>query len=150
MGVSGQRHAPAALLPPGKGPPGKGPPVPGGWVGPRAGLDTEARGKILCPCRGSNPDRPVVQTVVRHCTDWANPALPCMSRWLLYLAPDDDPLMAETYSAVFMILCITSVGVKWRNCSVTDQMMDYLTGSAPLCVPVDVLGNVQSWAWLIN
>jgi hypothetical protein len=33
----------------------------GGWVGPRAGLDTEATGKILCPCRGSNPDRPVVQ-----------------------------------------------------------------------------------------
>jgi hypothetical protein len=30
-------------------------------MGPRAGLDTEARGKILCPCRGSNPDRPVVQ-----------------------------------------------------------------------------------------
>jgi hypothetical protein len=23
----------------------------GGWVGPRAGLDTEDRGKILCPCR---------------------------------------------------------------------------------------------------
>jgi hypothetical protein len=35
-------------------------------VGPRAGLDTEARGKFLCPCRGSNPDRPVVQPVVRH------------------------------------------------------------------------------------
>jgi hypothetical protein len=32
----------------------------------RAGLDTEAREKkILCPCRGSNPDRPVVQSV-RH------------------------------------------------------------------------------------
>jgi hypothetical protein len=29
-----------------------------GWVGPRAGLDAEARRKILCPCRGSNPDRP--------------------------------------------------------------------------------------------
>jgi hypothetical protein len=27
----------------------------GGWVGPRAGLDTEARGKILCPRRGFNP-----------------------------------------------------------------------------------------------
>jgi hypothetical protein len=38
----------------------------GGWVSPRAGLDTEARGKILCPCQGSNPDRPVVQPVVRH------------------------------------------------------------------------------------
>jgi hypothetical protein len=42
-------------------PPGKGPPVPighEGWVGPRAGLDTEARRKILCLCRGSNRDRP--------------------------------------------------------------------------------------------
>jgi hypothetical protein len=43
----------------------------GGWVGPRAGLDTEDRGKILCPRRGSNPDRPVVQPVVRHYTAWA-------------------------------------------------------------------------------
>jgi hypothetical protein len=41
----------------------------GDWVGPRAGLDTEVRGKILCPCRGSNLDRPVVQYVVRHYTD---------------------------------------------------------------------------------
>jgi hypothetical protein len=40
MGVSGQRHAPAALLPPGKGP---GTNCTGGWVGPRAGLDTEAK-----------------------------------------------------------------------------------------------------------
>jgi hypothetical protein len=31
----------------------------GGWVGHRGSLDTEARGKILCLCRGSNPDRPV-------------------------------------------------------------------------------------------
>jgi hypothetical protein len=30
----------------------------GGWVGPRAGLDTKAKRKILCPCRGSNTDRP--------------------------------------------------------------------------------------------
>jgi hypothetical protein len=40
----------------------------GGWVGPRAGLDTEAIGKILYPRRESNPDRPVVQPVVRHYT----------------------------------------------------------------------------------
>jgi hypothetical protein len=30
-----------------------------GWVGLRAGLDTEARGEIRCFCRGSNPIRPV-------------------------------------------------------------------------------------------
>jgi hypothetical protein len=40
----------------------------GGWVGPRAGLDTEVRGKIFCPRRESNPDRPVVKPVVRHYT----------------------------------------------------------------------------------
>jgi hypothetical protein len=42
---------------------GKDPPPPvnwtEGWVGPRASLDAEARGKILCLCRGPNPGRPV-------------------------------------------------------------------------------------------
>jgi hypothetical protein len=37
----------------------------GGWVDTRAGLDTEATGKIICICR----DRTlVVQSVVRHYT----------------------------------------------------------------------------------
>jgi hypothetical protein len=65
-GVSGQRHATAAFCP-GERTPGTH--CTGGWVGPRAGLDTEVRGKILCPCRGSNLDRPVIQSVVRHYTD---------------------------------------------------------------------------------
>jgi hypothetical protein len=39
-----------------------------GWVGPRACLDTEARGKVLCLCRKLNPSRPVVWSVVRHYT----------------------------------------------------------------------------------
>jgi hypothetical protein len=51
MGVSGQRHAPAALYPLGKSP---GTHWIGGWVGLRAGLDAGAGRKILCPCRGSN------------------------------------------------------------------------------------------------
>jgi hypothetical protein len=63
---------PGRALPPGERIPGTH--CTGGWVGPRAGLDTEARRKILCPCRGSNPDRTVVQPVVRHYTAWANPA----------------------------------------------------------------------------
>jgi hypothetical protein len=31
----------------------------GGWVGPRAGLDAMEKGKNPCPCRESNPSRPV-------------------------------------------------------------------------------------------
>jgi hypothetical protein len=56
MGVSGQHHAPATLYPRGKDP---GTHWIGGWVGLRAVLDAEARGKILCLYRGSIPGRPV-------------------------------------------------------------------------------------------
>jgi hypothetical protein len=45
MGVSGQRHAPAALYPRERTP---GTHWIGGWMGPRAGLDAGARRKILC------------------------------------------------------------------------------------------------------
>jgi hypothetical protein len=55
MGVSGQCHAPATLYPRGKDP---WYPLDRRLVGPRAGLDAGARRKILCPCRGLNPDRP--------------------------------------------------------------------------------------------
>jgi hypothetical protein len=67
MGVSGQRHAPVNPVNPVN--PGERTPGThwiGGWVGP--GLDAGARRKILCPCRGSNLDRPIVQPVVRHHT----------------------------------------------------------------------------------
>jgi hypothetical protein len=46
MGVSGQHHAPAALYPRERTP---GTHCTGGWVGPRAGLDTEATGKSFAP-----------------------------------------------------------------------------------------------------
>jgi hypothetical protein len=36
------------------------------WVGFRADLDTEARGKILCPCRDQTS---VAQFIVSHYTD---------------------------------------------------------------------------------
>jgi hypothetical protein len=65
-GVSGQRHAPAALYPRERT---SGTHCTGGWVGPRTGLDTEARGKILHLCRGSNLGSPVDQPVARHYTD---------------------------------------------------------------------------------
>jgi hypothetical protein len=71
MGVSGQCPVPAVFC--------HGERTPsthctGGWVGLRAGLDTEVGGKILCPCQGLNPDRLVVQSIVRHYTDRATPA----------------------------------------------------------------------------
>jgi hypothetical protein len=62
MGVSGQRHAPAALLPP----------VPivqeAGWA-PEPVWTQRLEEKSFRLCRGSNPDRSVVQPVVRHYTD---------------------------------------------------------------------------------
>jgi hypothetical protein len=44
----------------------------GVWVGPRAGLETETRRKIICLCRRSNPCRPVRS---QSLYDWATPAL---------------------------------------------------------------------------
>jgi hypothetical protein len=70
-GGSGQRQAPAALYPRERTPRTH---CTGGWMGPRAGLDTEGRGKILCLCWGSNLDRPVLQSLARYYTDWATPA----------------------------------------------------------------------------
>jgi hypothetical protein len=72
MGVSGHRHAPAALLPP-----GKGPPVPivqeAGWA-PEPVWTQRSEEKFFAPRRASNLDRPVVKPVVRHYTAWATPA----------------------------------------------------------------------------
>jgi hypothetical protein len=51
MGVSGQCHAQPHFTPRNR------PPVSVGCVGLRAGLDAEARGKILCFCQGSNCGR---------------------------------------------------------------------------------------------
>jgi hypothetical protein len=64
--VSGQRHAPAALLPP-----GKGPPVPivqeAEWA-PEPVWTQRLEEKSFAPAGDLNPDRPVVQPVVRHYT----------------------------------------------------------------------------------
>jgi hypothetical protein len=67
MGLSGQRHAPVALLAP----------VPivqeAAWA-PEPVWTQRLEEKSFAPAGDRNPDRPVVQPVVRHYTDWANPA----------------------------------------------------------------------------
>jgi hypothetical protein len=51
-GMSGQSNAPAAFYPGEKTP---GTNCTGGWVGPRAGLDTEVRGKNPLPLLAIEP-----------------------------------------------------------------------------------------------
>jgi hypothetical protein len=98
--LDGVSHAPAALYPQGKDPDTH---CTGGWVGLRAGLDTEVREKILCPCRGSNLDSPVVQSVVRHYTDWATPA-------------PKDLVGHRTELISSTVNCTTEIEtVQWRN-----------------------------------
>jgi hypothetical protein len=74
-------------------------------VGPRAGLDTEDRGKILCPCRGSNPDRPVVQPVVRHYTAWTNPAPRCLYKDILIL----NEIWVQDFFIFLYALCLVEI-----------------------------------------
>jgi hypothetical protein len=66
-GVSGQRHALAALYPS-----GKGPPVPigqeAGWA-PESVWTQRLEEKSFCLCRGSNVNCLVVHSEFRHCTD---------------------------------------------------------------------------------
>jgi hypothetical protein len=67
MEVSGQLHAPAALLP-GKETPTQPPPD---CVDTRIGLDVLGRIDISWACRESNPDFSIIQLVARRCTDCA-------------------------------------------------------------------------------
>jgi hypothetical protein len=57
--------------------PGKGPPVPtvqeAGWA-PEPVWTQRLKEKSFHLCQGSNPDRPVVQSVIRHYTDRRTPA----------------------------------------------------------------------------
>jgi hypothetical protein len=69
----------------------------GGWMGPRAGLDTEARRaiKMLCLCRGSSHDRPVVQSVVR--------AVPWLRRLVAGLPPWGPGFAHGSIQVVFVV-----------------------------------------------
>jgi hypothetical protein len=48
----------------------------GGWLGPRAGLDTVVNRKIPSPRRESNPRTPIVQHVAQRYTDWRDVEVP--------------------------------------------------------------------------
>jgi hypothetical protein len=95
-----------------------------------AGLDID-RGKILCPCRGSNPDRPVVQRVVRHYTAWANPT-------------PGVPLLLFLY-----VLWILNPKVhKKGDFSGTQTMYSYVASMGCFLVPLQSFLLMQSWRQL--
>jgi hypothetical protein len=72
----------------------------GGWVGPRAGLDAEARGKILCLCRESNPGRPVRSQTLY----WLSYPGSCVN-WVLELIMAN--LVPELIMAnLFLLVCL--------------------------------------------
>jgi hypothetical protein len=66
MEVSGQLHAPAAFLPRERAPRTH---WIGGWVGPRAVLNTVVGRKIPSLCWESNPRTSIVQHVAKRYTD---------------------------------------------------------------------------------
>jgi hypothetical protein len=81
----------------------------------RAGLDTQARGQILCLCRRSNLDRPVVQSVARHYTDWAT--------WLLFVNHCSQGLCV---SACLLLTC--------RDCFSRFDLVDIVYNRILLCI----------------
>jgi hypothetical protein len=76
MGVSGQRHASAALSPRGKDP---WYPLDRRLGGPQSRSGHRLEEKPFHLCRGSNLDHPVILPVARHYTDWATRLTCCQS-----------------------------------------------------------------------
>jgi hypothetical protein len=110
MEVSGQRHVSAALY--------TGELTPsthctGGWVGLRAGLDTEAREETLLPLPGIEPR----SSLVRHYTDWAKTKQSSYSYLLEYSQ------RVPNFCAVITILKNMKV-FKAKFCNIT-QSLDF-------------------------
>jgi hypothetical protein len=109
--MSGQHHAPAALYPRGRAP---GTHCIGGWVGPRAGRDTEVRGKILCLRRGSNPGRPLRSQTLY---------------WLRYPAHSLKP---ENKKVLYWVLKMFTIALQKRHHCSWHLKYDWLTGASRL------------------
>jgi hypothetical protein len=111
MGVSGQRHAPAALYPQ-----GKDPPVPivqeAGWA-PEPVWTHRLEEKAFRLYRRSNLDRPVVQSVVRYHTAWATWLL--LHQWYVHFT-------YRSNTKAFIALMMEEVGLRTSETSVYFNM----------------------------
>jgi hypothetical protein len=88
-------------------------------VGPRAGLDTEDRGKILFPCRGLNPDRPVVQPVVSFLYDFPKIDIGYLCEISDYYGGEYEVYSLLGCSAVLKLIDVSEV----RTASIIRAMM---------------------------
>jgi hypothetical protein len=94
MEANGQHHIMATLFPQERAP---GTHWIAGWVGLRARLDTEARGKIICLCRRSNPSRPVCSQTLY---------------WLSYPSSTDLQIYSNNQAAPDVV----PLGPRFQNC----------------------------------
>jgi hypothetical protein len=103
MGVSGQRHAPAALCPGERAP---GTHCTGGWVDPRAGLDTEVKRKNPLPLPGIEPRSP--RRPVRSQTLYwlSSPAPPCPPQMCVYINIYIYIYLGDMYLCVCMCMYV--------------------------------------------
>jgi hypothetical protein len=93
---------PDRALPPGKGPPSTH--CTGGWVGLRAGLDTEVRGKFLSPLPGIEP-RSLRRQARRRTLYWLSyPAPMCI---IVVRINHTEWKDTESLNCLFQALCLT-------------------------------------------
>jgi hypothetical protein len=106
MEMSGQIHAPAGLFL-GKSPPPPGIHLIGGWVNPRAALDSVAKRKILCPSRESRSGHPArslvtLLTELPHITQLTHTIAVDPEDWTLRIPKpstgyDSEPVISTSY-----------------------------------------------------
>jgi hypothetical protein len=103
--------------------PGKGHPVPivqeGGWtLEPVWTQRLEEKDSRLC--RGSNLDRPVVQSVAKHYTDWATRLTKLINAYVN---------MRGSYCPLYLRCCNYKVSISNFHCSST--FIQYYSNSTP-------------------
>jgi hypothetical protein len=91
----------------------------GGWVGPRAVVDTVVKRRIPSPRRESNPRTPIVQPVGQRYTDWAITVLGYLVRKLFYWSVTQDEGQPSVFlllsKTVIMIVAQSSVSFLWND-----------------------------------
>jgi hypothetical protein len=115
MGVEWSASRPGHVLPPGKGPTGQ----EAGWA--TEPVWTQRLEELSsCLCRESNLDCPVVQSVVRHYTDWTTPIPAPINRniaFYIFLCSNIIKLIFLTYCNYFLFVLLFTL-MEWdcMNC----------------------------------